>query len=174
MTAEFDWVTPEGVSSADVTRGTFLIFDDDERLWGSSEFVWTWVELLEWLNENWSTLTTDIAAFQETDENFPEFYTEHDFRHALQGALPSESFAVWFGDGSGWVESTAALRAYPSEKALGVLEAGGVESSAALQSYPTEELLGLLNSVGDQIASRLSTHSEDARAVVALEDWGSR
>jgi len=151
LTGNFIWVDHESKTmAADVTQGTFTVQLDDELLWGNESFEWTWVELLEWLNENWSTLTTDIEAFTETDENFPEFYTEHDFRHALQGAL-SPSFAVWHTGGLGYLQTASGTR-----------------------TVPVSVLLGFLNDVGEQIIARLIETHVDARAEHAIRDWDTK
>jgi Zn-dependent peptidase ImmA (M78 family) len=150
---------------------------EDQPLWGSPEFEWTWVELLEWLANSWLALTLDDglpfpvsptnaydltryvnaavddssgSLADERETRLWEFRETHDFARALPGTMPP-SFIVW------------------REGLLGhVLTAENHWSG-----FEWDVLQGFLTEIGESIASRLEG-STDERSVLALDFWHSR
>jgi hypothetical protein len=55
---ELEWLGPDSGLAADATRGRLSLFVAGSQLWGDGGGLeWTWVELLEFLSEEWSSLT---------------------------------------------------------------------------------------------------------------------
>lgn len=85
----FKWapIVVPAPKSAEVTRGTFVIQDDNKNIiWGNEDFEWSWVEILEWLTYNWESLHTVEDSINP----------DNDLRFALQGAYPPVGFAMWW------------------------------------------------------------------------------
>ena len=89
ITPVFEW-TPIDINtilSAEVTRGTFVIKDDnDKTIWGNEDFEWTWVEILEWLTLNWDSLHTPGSVDNP----------DNDLRSGLMGLNMPDEFIVWW------------------------------------------------------------------------------
>lgn len=85
----FEWapIDINTILSAEVTRGTFIVKDEnDKTIWGNEEFEWTWVEILEWLTLNWDSLHTP-GSFDNPD---------NDLRSGLMGLSMPDEFIVWW------------------------------------------------------------------------------
>ena len=111
----FAWSLPaDAATSASLTSGRLELRIGDEIVWSyEDDFVWTWIEILEWLALNWSRLTledgfpygldprttedlyrsieresADDPTFvaDERESTLWEFLESHDLSRALQGA----------------------------------------------------------------------------------------
>ena len=137
---------------------------------------WTWIELLEFLGENWLYLSVEdgsplgvapttaprmLAAAEAAADRLPpaeaEFEREqieayrstHDLAEALQGAVAPPLWVLRDGN-VGWMASSA---------------------TAAQTSF--SELLRVLAKIGDSVAQRLDG-SSDPRSIQAVTTWHER
>lgn len=167
-------------TGAEATYGSMRVCLRGRPVWygndDTSGVQWTWIELLEFLGENWLYLSVEdgcplgvapdtaprmLAAAEASIDALPpalaEFELEqieayrstHDMAEALQGAVFPPLWVV--RDGTvGWVAS-----------------------SAATAKTPFDELLRVLVVVGDLVARRLDG-LEDQRSIQAVETWQQR
>ena len=168
------------LSAADLTRGRLRVSLRGAPTWcgpiESDGFEWTWIELLEFLSDNWIYLTVEDGAplgvapgtasamlaaaenaahrFSPLDadleiESLEAFRMSHDLAEAIQGAvLP----ALWVVRDGRW---------------------GVVASTHTFVASPFDEVLELLQRVGDHIADRLSS-ATDERSRQVLDSWTDR
>lgn len=95
----FMWSTTKDTpTAATVTRGTLILTTPTEQFWGNTAFEWTWVELLEWLNENWVELHTPV-----TEETNP--WATHNLQEAIQGATVP-ALTIWRTKTQGFLETS--------------------------------------------------------------------
>lgn len=135
-----------GKIAAELTRGKLVLQVGETPVWN---FSWTWVELLEWLAQNWTELISNesqLALSQSGIETASwEFLSAHDLGVSVQGAaLPT--IVIWRDGDEAHVYSD---------------EASGVDSW-----QPMEDSLWTL---GEHIASYLN--EDDERSAIALHDW---
>lgn len=171
---------PPKSTAAEATLGKLRVCLRGRPVWYGADDTagveWTWIELLEFLGENWLYLSIEdgsplgvapttaprmLAAAEAAAERLPpgeaEFEREqieayrstHDLAEALQGAVAPPLWVVRDGN-VGWMASTAAT---------------------ARTSF--SELLAVLAEVGDSIVRRLSELS-DPRSVQAVATWHER
>lgn len=177
---EMAYSDPPASTASEATFGQLRISLDGHAIWygetQSRGFEWTWVELLEFLGDNWifleledgapfgvapSTAGRMLARAEATiervnplgsefeEEHLESYRATHDLAEAVQGAVLPPVWVVRDGT-RGWVAST-----YRTATA------------------PIGEVLGVLNQIGDVIAARLTT-VDDKRAGEAVRRWRQR
>ncbi|WP_420437292.1 ImmA/IrrE family metallo-endopeptidase [Candidatus Poriferisodalis sp.] len=171
---------PDGIAAADLTRGCLRVRLRGTPTWSgqteSDGFEWTWIELLEFLSDNWIYLSVEDGAplgvapgtasamlasaenaaqrFNPLDadletEHLEAFRLSHDLAEAVEGAvLPP----LWVVRDGRW---------------------GVVASTHNVVAAPFDEILGVLEQVGDHIADRLESAS-DERSRRVLDAWARR
>ncbi|WP_082454458.1 MULTISPECIES: ImmA/IrrE family metallo-endopeptidase [unclassified Frigoribacterium] len=176
LSVDFAWEEPLGkVTAASLSRGSLRLFANGNLFWGSAEFKWTWVELLEWLASNWLAISVDDGlpfAAEPTSswdltpakvvsnssgslaEDYEmalwEFRETHDFARALPGTLPP-SLIVW-------------------REGLG----GHILTQDSHHRFRRWILVEqFLVSIGEEIAAKIEAGT-DARSVRAVKSWRSR
>lgn len=170
---------PKARTAANATEGFLELSVRDHIVWSAdAAFSWTWIELLEWLGQNWSCLELEDglpfdvdpvtlvdlrnhvkrsssalahAVAEERELRLWDFLEAHDLNRSLQGANYS-GVVVWR---EGLV--------------------GHVLTELFHETAPWDELRESLGSLGDEIAARLeSLGVDDGRAQHALRAWRNR
>ena len=167
-------------TAAEATFGQLRVCLRGRSVWygvdDTTGLEWTWIELLEFLGENWLYLSVEdgsplgvapttaprmLAAAEAAADRLPppeaEFEREqieayrstHDLAEALQGAVSPPLWVVRDGN-VGWMAS-----------------------SAATARSPFSEVLAVLTDIGDSIARRLDGLS-DQRSIQAVTTWHER
>jgi Zn-dependent peptidase ImmA (M78 family) len=176
----FEWSLPADIAtSASLTDGKLELRTTDEIIWShADDFVWTWIELLEWLTVNWPRLTledglpfgldprmtddlyrsmerelADDPSFvaEEREATLWEFLESHDLGRALQGAS-YRPIVVW---------------------REGLI--GHILTAQSHKQIAWHHLNQTLSELGTTIADRLNSFSDlDPRGVSAVSAWIAR
>ena len=158
---DVNWTNQHFKTAADVTEGYLQIAILDHN-WFEEPVLWNWVELLEWMADNWSylnneSITDEWFSFFEGKENAKantidawDFLDSHDLSASLAGAIVP-SLIVWRDKDQGNV----LIRG----KHL-VLE--------------WKELLLSLETIGNEIVERLNSYELDERSEIVMENWSNR
>jgi hypothetical protein len=131
--------------AAELTRGRLVIAVAENVVW---DFSWTWIELLEWLAENWKVLTAEHetpASDSEEDESSWSFLQEHSLGSAVQGAV-TPLLIIW-RDG----------------------DTGRIDAGPGYGRAPWQPIEDSLWTLGEHIASYLN--DDDERGAIALRNW---
>jgi Zn-dependent peptidase ImmA (M78 family) len=178
FSARFDWSEPLGVpTGAAVTSGSLTISLTTEDIWGSSEFEWAWIELLEWLTANWLALTVDDGLPFEANPDTSDHLNDIALASVgdSSGSLAEErAFALWQ-----FRETHDFARALPGTKVAPLVFwregfVGHVLTND--RHWLVSEWSGLqsfLSTIGNAIAERVAI-SQDERSTAAIAAWAAR
>lgn len=145
LKSQFTWSPIEGKpTAATVTSGTFEIYSDETLIWGSPVFEWSWVEVLEWLNQYWEAINEPLPEAEELNVT-----DELDFSKFIGGVLLAPLVLV----------------RKESE--------GYLLTKDAIISVPVDEWQNFINQIAEDLITRL-TYSADPRARLAIKEWLSK
>lgn len=177
MVLQWEDDEPKG-TSAEATRGNLAIFlgDSEVPLWGTAPdgFSWTWIELLEYLAENWVPLfeldsrdPVGLGVFPETlldtcrgrwvknpqrkeveERRVLAYLEEHNLIYALHGAYPSGLWVTMF-------------------KAFNELR---IACGSQVAYLPIRDGVLVFRDLGNAIADRLKDYT-DLRSTMVLTKW---
>ena len=133
-------------TAAELTRGKLVLQVGNTPVWN---FSWTWIELLEWLAQNWTELISNESQLALSQSGIDtaswEFLSAHDLGASIQGAsLPM--IVIWRDEESVHIDTP--------------------DSHAEGSWQPIEDSLWTL---GEHIASYLN--EDDERGAIALRNW---
>ena len=149
-------------TAAHATSGVLNVSADGQNLFS---FDWTWVELIEWLGQNWSELTHNLSdaetafavnifensTYKAFEEKVWEFKESHDLARAVQGALIPSVIVSRVDD-------------------TGMVSVKTIYGKTQTYNLPWSEVEDILRALGDCLAGVLRPLS-DPRAVIALKEW---
>ena len=171
------WTEPAGAPlAADATWGELTLLVDDLPVWGSMTkgFLWSWVELLEYL--------ADVWPYLRWDEGFLPGIRPGEARQPSDSAAawhtPASTAAAWDDEVQGFVDTHDLAQAIAGARlpTLWLVRVGRemvINTESRQWNASAEQTLGQLEALGDEIAARLGSCS-DERSRIVLDAWMDR
>lgn len=176
--AVFTWTgSRESTTAASATRGTFDFSTGSSLIWDLGKFEWTWIELLEWLSENWVAIVGDDGLpFAVNPENAADLnrYLDSQAREVSDAVVEDQRSVLWtflesHDLGRGLLGAEPPQLVAWREGLVGhILTPRGHFRSA------WHSLESILTEIGDAIAVRVGAFATDGRALAAVTSWNAR